>query len=550
MAESPALRAALAAAGEDQIVFDIAGIENKYDSLIRALPGIAVRFAMKACPLDDVLGALAKRGAGFDAASPNEITQALATGVSVDRVHYGNTVKSDRNIETAYRAGVRDFVTDSVQDVAAIAAYAPGSRVFCRLASTGDGALWALNQKAGCSGADAVVVLERARSLGLVPAGLSVHVGSQQMQPAAWSRAADDLAAVVAELGRRGIHLEHINLGGGLPAAGYANRHGERLHPPLDEIFAAIRAGMRRLREVSASALEFILEPGRYLVAEHGAIRAHVARLSTREQLTGERENWLYLSCGKFNGLYEMDQVQYRLVFPAAGDGPRVPAVIAGPSCDSDDSFTHEHNLIEVPAATASGDPVWILSSGAYAMSYTTQGFNGFDPLPTTFVYAETTGPRPRPITEDDWDAVVALESTAYAGLGLSEDRAALRSRAAPGLSFVLDDGDRIAGYLLALPYPPLSHPDLTRAEHRVHASDNLHLHDVVVAAELRGGGLGRRLLAHLHETAAAKGFRQVSLVAVDGTASFWAANGYHPHHEAPSHSSYGPGAVHMSREI
>jgi ornithine decarboxylase len=550
MVESAVLLAALAAADEDQLIFDLAGIESRYDALIRAVPGVAVRFAMKACPLDDVLAALAKRGAGFDAASPNEITQALATGVPVEKIHYGNTVKSDRNIEAAYRAGVRDFVTDSVEDVTAIAAYAPGSRVFCRLATTGDGALWALNQKAGCSGDDAVLVLDRARELGLIPAGLSVHVGSQQMRPEAWTRAVDDLAAVIVELGRRGIHLDHVNLGGGLPATGYFNRRGERLDPPLDEIFAAIRDGMRRLRGAAGGELEFLLEPGRYLVADQGAIRAHVARLSTRRQLTGEREHWLYLSCGKFNGLYEMDQVQYRLFFPRETAGPRVPAVIAGPTCDSDDSFAHEHNLVEVPAGVASGDPVWILSTGAYATSYTTQAFNGFDPLPTTFVYAGTTGPRPRPLTGDDWDAVVALESAAYAGIGLSEDRAALRSRAAPGLSFVLGDGERIAGYLLALPYPALSHPDLTRAERQLHTSDNLHLHDVVIAEELRGGGLGRMLLEHLHETAAAKGFRQVSLVAVGNTAAFWSANGYHPHPEVEPHSGYGPGAVHMSREI
>jgi predicted N-acetyltransferase YhbS len=165
-------------------------------------------------------------------------------------------------------------------------------------------------------------------------------------------------------------------------------------------------------------------------------------------------------------------------------------------------------------------------------------------------VYAETTGPRPRQLAEDDWDAVAALESAAYAGIGLSEDRAALRSRAAPGLSFVLDDGERIAGYLLALPYPALTHPDLTRPERQVHTSDNLHLHDVVVAAELRGGGLGRRLLEHLHETAGAKGYRQVSLVAVGGSSAFWSANGYHPHPEVELHGSYGPGAVHMSRRL
>jgi ornithine decarboxylase len=152
---SPGLREALAAADTDRVVYDLTGIEERYDHLIDQLPGVAVRFAIKACPIDEVIATLAARGAGCDAASPNEIGQALRVGIPVERIHYGNTSKSDRNIADAYALGVRDFATDSMQDMAAIAAHAPGSRVFCRVAASGEGALWGLNRKFGCSTADA-----------------------------------------------------------------------------------------------------------------------------------------------------------------------------------------------------------------------------------------------------------------------------------------------------------------------------------------------------------------------------------------------------------
>lgn len=383
------MRAALAAATEDQIIFDLTGIEDRYATLVRELPGISVRFAMKACPVDEVLATLANKGAGFDAASPEEIAQAIRTGVPLDTIHYGNTIKSDRNIIDAHRLGIRDFATDSLQDVAAVAEHAPGARVFCRLATSGDGALWGLSKKFGCSGADALLVMEEARSLGLTPAGLSVHVGSQQMTAEAWQSAFETLADVLTELNRRGIRLDHINLGGGLPALGYRDKRGMPLDPPMDKIFAVLREGMEHLRAVSESPLDFVMEPGRYLVADHGAIRAHVSRMSSREQLDGERQNWLYLSCGKFNGLYEMDELQYRLEFPAHGEAEYVPAVVAGPTCDSDDAFAFTDALVHVPGAAASGDAVWILSCGAYVTSYTTQGFNGFRPLPYTWIRGE-----------------------------------------------------------------------------------------------------------------------------------------------------------------
>ncbi|MFJ9607692.1 type III PLP-dependent enzyme [Kitasatospora sp. NPDC101176] len=376
------MRAALAAATDDRIVYDLDGIGRQYAALVRELPGVDVRFAMKACPVDEVLAGLAALGSGFDAASPQEIAQALRTGVGPERIHYGNTIKSDRNIAEAYRLGVRDFATDSLEDVAAIAEHAPDSRVFCRIATTGDGALWGLSRKFGCSPEDALRVLDAARTAGLVPSGLSVHVGSQQMTAEAWGAAVDSLAAVLEALNWRGITPQRINLGGGLPALGVLDRHGRPLEPPLDKMFAVIREGMERLRTVNAAPLEFLLEPGRHLVADHGAIRAHVARLSSRRQLDGTREDWLYLSCGKFNGLYEMDELQYRLEFPTHPGGQFVNAVVAGPTCDSDDAYTRDGGLVRVPRAIASGDPVWIHSCGAYATAYTTRGFNGFEPLP------------------------------------------------------------------------------------------------------------------------------------------------------------------------
>ncbi len=383
---SEPLATALAAATEDRLVYDLAGIEARHDALRRELPGAQVRFAMKACPLDEVLTALARRGAGADAASPGEVEQALRAGIPVGRVHYGNTVKSDRNIAEAYRLGVRTFATDSVQDVAALAEHAPGARVFCRVATGGAGAVWGLSNKFGCPPGDAVRVLEAARDAGLVPAGLSVHVGSQQMTGEAWHAAAEDLGDVLRALARRGLRVDHVNLGGGLPALGYRDRRGTPLDPPLDKIFAVIREGMDELRRIHGGPLDFVVEPGRHLVADHGAIRAHVTRLTERRAAGGERQHWLYLSCGKFNGLYEMDALQYRLVFPGHHpDGPYVPAVVAGPTCDSDDAYSHEEGLVPVPATLASGDPVWVLSCGAYATSYTTLGFNGFAPLPHTW---------------------------------------------------------------------------------------------------------------------------------------------------------------------
>jgi ornithine decarboxylase len=530
-AASDHLRAALAASEHDRIVYDLTGIEQQYDTLLAELPGVRVRFAMKACPVDEVLTALADRGAGFDAASPGEIRQALRTGVAPGDVHYGNTVKSDADIAAAHRLGITTFATDCAEDVEAIARHAPGARVFCRATTSGDGALWGLTGKCGTD--DPAGILDAARRHGLVPAGLSLHVGSQQMTVAAWRTALHGLAAVLPGLRARGIRLDHVNLGGGLPAHGYVG-----LTPPTAEIFAAIRDGMRALRAAADGDLDFVIEPGRHLVADHGVIRAQVTRLTVR------RQPWLYLSCGRFNGLYEGDLIRYPMEFPTRGDGPTVDAVVAGPSCDSDDALGG--GPVGVPADLVSGDPVWIHSAGAYATSYTTVGFNGFDPLPCVTVRAE----RVRPIGAGDWTTIAALEAGAYAASGLSEGRAALESRSSPATSFVLDAGDRIGGYLLALPYPPFRFPDLSRPEDTAFRTSNLHLHDIVIDDGLRGRGWAKRLLRHLTDTARSSRYDRISLVAVGGTSGFWSARGFAPHPEVPLPAGYGPDAVYMSRAL
>ncbi|WPO75356.1 GNAT family N-acetyltransferase [Streptomyces sp. KN37] len=159
---------------------------------------------------------------------------------------------------------------------------------------------------------------------------------------------------------------------------------------------------------------------------------------------------------------------------------------------------------------------------------------------------------RIRHIADRDWDGIVALESRAYSRLGLSEGRAALKSKAhaSPATCYALDLGGRLAGYLLALPYPESAYPDLcaTIETRPALPSRNLHLHDIVVAPDLRHRGLARHLLHHLTAAARSHGYERLSLVAVGGSETFWAARGFTPGHVSPA--GYGPTAVYMSKAV
>lgn len=179
-----------------------------------------------------------------------------------------------------------------------------------------------------------------------------------------------------------------------------------------------------------------------------------------------------------------------------------------------------------------------------------------------------------RPIAEADWPGIAALESRTYAPLGLSEGEAALRSRArlSPGTCAVLDHAGAPAGYVVALPYPPFRCPDLAEPEGgdgdaagtdtgteagtdagstpRQAPARNLHLHDLVIAPEHRGQGLAARLLRQVWANARAAGYERISLVAVGGSAPFWAGQGFGPHPDVPLPDSYGTDAQYMSAPV
>jgi ornithine decarboxylase len=99
-----------------------------------------------------------------------------------------------------------------------------------------------------------------------------------------------------------------------------------------------------------------------------------------------ERERWIYLDAGLYNGLDETpnERIHYRIRTPHDG-GPCGPAILAGPTCDSTDILYRRHPY-ELPLDLAIGDPIDFLSAGAYTASVAAVGFNGFPPIKTCVV--------------------------------------------------------------------------------------------------------------------------------------------------------------------
>ena len=353
------------------LVIDLDVVEERYRSLAAALPGTEVYYAVKANPSPGVLARLAGLGSSFDVASPAEIALCLAAGVDPARISYGNTIKKRRDIAYAHAAGVRLFVVDSEEELGKVAAAAPGAGVLVRVLVSGDGADWPLSRKFGCEPDMAVDLLVQSTTLGLKPAGVSFHVGSQQKRPEMWDPAVARAADVLCRARAAGVAVDTLNIGGGFPA-----RYTTDV-PDISAYGTAIRAALGR--HLADLPIRVLCEPGRYVTGDAGVLRAEVVLVSRKGY--GDQHRWVYLDVGRFGGLAETEgeAIRYPLVTSCDG-GPVGPVILAGPTCDSVDVL-YEHTRYELPLTLTEGDTVDILAAGAYTASYASAGFNGFAPL-------------------------------------------------------------------------------------------------------------------------------------------------------------------------
>jgi ornithine decarboxylase len=358
------------------VVLDTDVVRLRHEALKRALPGAEIFYAVKANPTPEIIALLTSLGTHFDVASAGEIDICLGLHVPPQRLSFGNTIKRESAIATSRAAGVDLFAFDSISEVEKLARSAPGSRVFCRILIENKGAEWPLTRKFGCESHMAIDLIVAAKSRGLRPVGLSFHVGSQQTDPQQWGPAIAHAAWVYRGCAHRGIHLELLNLGGGLPA------HYREPIQPLEAYAEAIEAALDR--EFGSARPHIIIEPGRYLVGDAGLLRTEILLISQKS--SHERERWIYLDAGLYNGLDETlnERIHYRIRTAHEG-GPSGPTILAGPTCDSTDILYRRHPY-QMPLDLTIGDTVDFLSAGAYTASVASVGFNGFPPLKTYIV--------------------------------------------------------------------------------------------------------------------------------------------------------------------
>lgn len=352
------------------LFIDFSMIRDAYRRFEVAFPGAAIDYAVKANANIAIMSTMVNMGGGLEIASLAELERALAAGATGDEIICSNPIKSPAFITRMQTEGVYAMTVDSTDEVEKVARYAPGMRVYVRLAVDNTGSVLPLAGKFGVDGDTALALFDQARELGLQPIGISFHVGSQCLNVMNWVNAIKASGEVWRAAEARGHHMHFLDIGGGFPAGNYLDAS----IPTIEEVGVAVMDAVERFIPKAPDFL-LVLEPGRGMVGESGRLTASVMGKALR----GGDQSWLYLDVGVFNGLmetYEGFPPVVSLIADDAATRPMRVYTLAGPSCDSCDVVARNIELPEIHI----GDRLAFYNTGAYTNEYAA-AFNGF-PIP------------------------------------------------------------------------------------------------------------------------------------------------------------------------
>lgn len=321
-----------------------------------------VLYAAKANDAPQVIDALVEAGIrAFDVASLVEIERMAP--IKGAELYFMNPVKSRGAIARAYHDfGVRRFAFDSSDELDKVLEETGGAddlTLFLRIACPNTHSLIPLEGKFGASQEEAPALLLKARQRA-TRLGITFHVGSQAVVPAAFGEALRQVGQLIVS---SGVLVDAIDIGGGFPS-----RYPHSDPPELSDYMAEV---VRAADELAVKHnCELLCEPGRALVAEAESV---IVRVDAR------RGNALYVNDGAFGTLFDAAYSGFRfpaqlLTEPQGKAAPEAEFVLYGPTCDSSDYLPGPFVL---PNSVDEGDYLEIGQIGAYGRVLANR-FNGF----------------------------------------------------------------------------------------------------------------------------------------------------------------------------
>lgn len=364
-AEQVSLTAIAEQFGTPSYVYSRAAITERYEAFATAAsahPQSLVCYAVKANSNLALLNLLARLGSGFDIVSGGELRRVIAAGGDPAKVVFSGVGKTADEMRFALDVGIKCFNVESEAELERLQQVASSvnkvAAVSLRVNPDIDAKTHpyiSTGLKANKFGIDinnALAIYRKASDAGhLKVVGVDCHIGSQLTETQPFLDALDKVLHLIDQLSAEGIHLHHIDVGGGLGVT-----YDQETPPAPQDYVAKV---VSRLKDYSQ--LELIFEPGRAIMANAGVLLTKVE----------------YLKPGQEKHFAIVDAAMNDLIRPALYSAWQniVPVVqqaqlqtqtydVVGPVCETGDFLGKDRQL-----AIAEGDLLAVRSAGAYGFT-------------------------------------------------------------------------------------------------------------------------------------------------------------------------------------
>lgn len=359
--ESVPLSRIAAAVGTPAYVYSSATIRDRYTRLDKALSGVPHRlhYTAKANSGRAILRVVRELGSGIDVVSGGELHRAMLAGFEPKDIVFGGVGKTNAEIREALDAGVMLLNVESEQELRAVDRISgeSGSVAPVAIRVNPEVSLEATHEyiktgekgsKFGIQYEDVIAVARVALSLKhLKLVGLDMHLGSQLSRIEPYRVGTERLLTLCRELRALGARdLAYLDIGGGLGV-----RYDTEEPPDLDAFSTVVVPLVRE------SGLTLIMEPGRYIVGNAGALLSKVLYRKT----SGGKE-YMVADAGMTELLRPSHYGAFHRIEAVVDRPGRITADVVGPICESGDFLALDRSIVDVQAE----ELLAVFDTGAY----------------------------------------------------------------------------------------------------------------------------------------------------------------------------------------
>jgi len=348
--------------GTPSYVYSRAALTNNFLSYLKALGNQPhkICYSVKANSNIAVLGVLAKLGAGFDIVSGGELERVIIAGGDPKKIIFSGVGKKPEEMQRALELGVHCFNVESEAELEVLNGVAESCNKIASIslrvnpdvdANTHPYISTGLREnKFGIDIKKALEVYLKVRQMKFLKIiGVDCHIGSQLTETAPFIDALKRVLVLVDSLLEHDIHIEHLDIGGGLGVC-YKDEKPPQIKDYVKEIVSNL--GERNIT--------LILEPGRSIVADAGVLLTKIEYLKP-----GEEKNFAVIDAAMNDMIRPALYQAWLAVEPVTtNEGSTKKWDIVGPICETGDFIAKDRSL-----AIRQGDLLCVRSAGAYGFS-------------------------------------------------------------------------------------------------------------------------------------------------------------------------------------